>query len=110
MKNPTKKVFVHIAPAFKFHTYEQIKHKILSEIINFDMFMQTQTTNICGLYFILIKNEEYRESSPKCIYKTDEGSELWELYVSPGFIDAGENFMGDCQEVIEFIKNTIIEK
>jgi len=110
LKNPIKKVFVHIAPAFKFDTYEQIKSQIFTEIVNFDEFMKTKNQNICGLYFILIKHEDYNQSSPRCLYKTDEGSEFWELYVPLGFIDAGENFMGDCQTTIEFIENTIKEK
>ncbi len=110
MQNPIKKVFIHIAPAFKFNTYEQIKSQIFTEIVNFDEFMKTQSQNISGLYFILIRNPHYNQTSPRCLYKTDEGSELWELYVPSGFIDAGENFMGDCNETIQFIENIIMQK
>ena len=47
--------------------------------------------------------------SPKCLYKTTSGSSIYSLNVPPGFIDAGENFMGDCQNIIQYIENIILQ-
>jgi hypothetical protein len=108
LQNPTKKTFIHIAPAMKLTTYTENIQTILKQMIDFDDFMAKKTENINGLFFILIKGVPYED--PRCLYKTDKGSKIWEIKVADGFVDAGENFMGDCDKVIEFIQNTILEK
>lgn len=104
----TPKTFIHIAPTVTMETYNEIKMDLFKQMVDFDMFIQTKTQNINGLFFILVKGSYNNER--KCLYKTEEGSEIWELSVPEGFIDAGENFMGDCSGIISFIENTILKK
>jgi hypothetical protein len=110
LKTTTEKVFLHISPVITANTYNENKSDIIKEMIDFDIYMKTKTENIKGMFFILVKESSPSSGEKRCLYKTEEGSEIWKLSVSEGFIDAGENFMGDCNEILSFIENSIKEK
>jgi hypothetical protein len=105
-----EKLFVHIKPLMSKEQYDNTSSYIFRELIEFDMFIKERMYNrVGGLYFILIKEpaDTNYVFSPKCLYKTDNGSCIYILNTPSTFIDAGENFMGDCQHIIQYIENII---
>jgi hypothetical protein len=110
IESPNEKIFVHIQPLMPKERYDNNSSSIVRELIDFDMFIKDRMHNrVRGLYFILIKDsaETNYLFSPKCIYKTEYGSSIYILNTPSNFIDAGENFMGDCQGIIQYIENII---
>lgn len=109
LKSPHTKCYVHITPLITKAKYVQEVDNIHMECICFHTFMETQTTNINGLVFIMVREEGRNYHH---IEKTHDasGQTIYVVYTNQHFIDAGECFMGHCHEETESLKHIIMSK
>jgi hypothetical protein len=83
-----KKVSIYIHPIIGYETYKLTIIDIINTFISFKTFMDTVTTNLHGVFFIVVK---YREQPYKVIQYKDLS--IYIIYVDNGFIDGGASFM-----------------
>lgn len=84
-----KKVSIYIHPIIGYETYKATIINIINKFISFKSFMDTTTTNLHGVFFIVVK---HKEQPYEVIHYKDLS--IYIIYVENGFIDGGASFMG----------------
>ena len=112
LKSDEPKLYVHITPLIRMSDYENNELSIFDECMNFHTFMRTQKTNIDGLFFIMVRDDEsplfkFELLCDNYIDKTKPI--IYLIKANQCFLDAGECFMGGYNREIEFMKGVINE-
>lgn len=120
MSSPNLIVFVNIQPLILLDDYQNKKENIVNEIQMFDNSLydacasNNVNTYITGLYFIMIQCEtriqddlEYTNEIIQYDCMKNTNTRIHIIYVNADFVDAGETFMGNCQNEREYIENII---
>ena len=97
------KLFLHISKMINKIEYEEKKEHIIKEMVEFNNYMTTKTSNITGLFFIIVKDDIDICNLNKII----DTPHIYTLFTTKKFMDAGEIFMGDCHAEINCIINEI---
>lgn len=104
-----KKYYIYFNPIVGINEYEQIKDTILNEYDNFNKFILTQTNNIFGIYFILIKHTDNNIKSIKI--KETSNYNIYIIYCNENFLDGGDPFMGEHElekkEILLILENIL---
>lgn len=99
-----KKYYIYTHPILGINDYNKLKENILDEYDDFNNFLLNQTTNIFGLYFILVKQAEDVKSIK---IKETLNYDVFLIYCNDDFIDGGTPFMGNFDVETEEIKNIL---
>ena len=107
LKQSRKKVYVYIHPIIGINDYNSQKNDLIDEFTGFSEFMAKRSSNIFGLFFILVKvKHSTTEEASIQILKNDLCS-VYVIYANKGFIDAGGPFSGDCEREIKAMTDII---
>lgn len=108
LKTDIKKYYIHFKPIIGINEFEHNKEDIIKEFENFNIFIKTKTTNIFGIYFILIKHNETIKSFK---FRETNNYVVFIIYCNNDFIDSGVVMYGNCDveqnEVIHILKNIL---
>lgn len=75
--------------------------KILKEFIDFDIYINRKTTNIFGIFIILIK----QDAGVKWVnLENNDTYQVNILYCNEQFLDGGHIFQGKCDEETQMVK------
>ena len=108
----SNKIYLHICRLITLERYEREHEDLLIQLKNFDEFIGYHVKgSLKGLIFILVKNKNNDNPSIReLLYESEKTkTKIFIVFTNPHFIDAGEDFMGNCYEEIDFIKNKIME-
>ena len=103
------KCYIHITHLITKNKYIEDIDLIHTECICFHTFMETVTTNIYGLFFIMVREDDIQHPHIEITYNRNNQT-IYVLYANKHFIDAGECFMGHCYEEVDIMKKTIMQK
>lgn len=112
INSDNKKFYLHICRLITLERYEREQEDILNKLTQFDDFVVSHVKgSLKGLIFILVKNtndEKTLDEEWKIIHhsKTTK-TKIFVIYTNNRFIDAGEEFMGNCKDETEIIKTII---
>jgi Putative papain-like cysteine peptidase (DUF1796) len=104
-----KKYYLYLHPIVGKNDYLNKKDTILSEFSVFHQFLLKKTTNLFGIYFILVKDNN-SSKSVKLVKGHDYDVII--LYCNENFLDAGGTFMGNYHaeeaEVVNILRNYFV--
>jgi hypothetical protein len=104
-----RKHYIYFHPIVGINEYQHTKEHILNEFDIFNQFITTKTTNIFGIYFILINHSENVKSIK--IKETPDYT-VFILYCNANFLDGGgtfsRNYHSEEAEVLHILKNIFI--
>jgi hypothetical protein len=104
-----RKYYIYFHPIVGINEYQHTKEHILNEFDNFNQFITTKTTNIFGIYFILINHSEHVKSIK---IKETPHYTVFILFCNANFLDGGGTFSGNYRseesEVLHILKNIFI--
>ena len=104
-----RKYYIYFHPVIGINDFLNNKDNLLTEFDSFNQFIKTKTTNIFGIYFILIKHNENMNSIK---IKETEDYIVFILYCNTDFLDGGGTFSGNFyaeqEEVIRILKNIFV--
>ena len=104
-----RKYYIYFHPIVGINEYQHTKEHIFNEFDNFNQFITTKTTNIFGIYFILINHSENMKSIK---IKETPDYMVFILYCNANFFDGGGTFSGTYKseetEVLDILKNIFI--
>ena len=102
------KMGIYFHPISGICDFNKNRIAILKEFDTFDEFIKTKTTNIFGLYFILVLCDNENKSE---MIKSDDKYTVFIIYCNKNFFDGGDPFSGDFlsekDEIIRIIKYAI---
>lgn len=100
-----RKTYIHIYPLAL--ATSSIRDT-LEEIQNFHSFLLSKTTNINGIFFILMRGDKSCYLSEKIEFGKENYISIYVIKTNPHFFDAGSIFMGNSHEETEMIENIIL--
>ena len=104
-----RKYYIYLHPIIGINDFLNNKDNLLSELDHFNRFIKTKTTNIFGIYFILIKHTENVKSIKM---KETPDYIVFILFCNDHLLDGGGTFSGNFhseeEEVITILKNILI--
>jgi len=108
LKSDVKKLYIYIHPIMGPNDYSNKKESIVNEFAEFDNFILTKTSNIFGIYFILVMADM---NTKYTILEKTEMYIIYIVYFNNNCFDMGWIFQGDdCLEnsvMMNLIKNYI---
>lgn len=92
-----EKCFLYIHPIIGINDYKNTSEEIISSFINFKKFMDTKTTNLIGVFFIIVKTDsDYTQQYEKYVDNTLNVS-IFTIYTNNNFLDSRTPFNGNFQ-------------
>jgi len=104
-----RKYYIYFHPIVGINEYQHNKDNMLTEFDIFNQFITTKTTNIFGIYFILVNHSENVKSIK---IKETPDYIVFILFCNANFLDGGGTFSGNYHseesEVVHILKNILI--
>jgi hypothetical protein len=107
LKQDRKKVYVYIHPIIGINDYLKGHSALVDTFLTFSQFMARRSTNIFGLFFIVVKGERGAEAGSSIQILATDLCSVYVIYVNACFVDAGAPFSGDCEHEITLIAEII---
>lgn len=105
-----EKIYVHIRHLITQDKYNTEKQTILKEFTEFDEFMSYHIkTPVKGLIFIMVRGGDETYSGEINFQSEKTGTKIYTVFANRQLVDAGEIFLGNCNEEIAFIEDKIKE-
>jgi hypothetical protein len=101
-----RKIYVHIHRIVGIDDYSRNQASLIAAFAEFSEFMAARCTNICGLFFVLVKPGDRAEPTSIRILKNDLCS-VHVVYVNNDFIDAGGPFNGNCEREVKVMTDIV---
>jgi hypothetical protein len=103
-----QKYYIYFHPIMGINDFQNNKENMLNEFDNFNQYIMKKTTNIFGIYFIVIR---YHESIKSIKLKETQNYNVFVLYCNDNLLDGGATFAGNYkieeQEVITILNNIL---
>ena len=104
-----QKYYLYFHPIMGINDFKDNKEGVLTEFDDFSQFIIKKTTNIFGLYFILVKHDESIKSiklQETCNY------DVYVIYCNENFVDGDPPFMGtydtEKEEILSILRTYFI--
>lgn len=93
LESDVQKCYLYFHPIMGIRDFEEQKESLLNQFDEFHKYITTKTTNLSGIYFILVKHQDMKSVilNPNVVV----------LYCNDAFVDAGGLFMGNHQREYE---------
>ena len=106
------KISLYIHPVLSIFEFENNKEYLFKQFIDFHTYLSSVTSNLKGLYIIIVKKNTYTNSYIEKIEMKKKDCNIYILYTNENFIDAGEIFVQSNHELetrllIELVKSFI---
>ena len=113
MTTNDNKISLYIHPVLSLFEFENNKEKLFNQFIEFHTYISLITTNLRGLYIVIVKKNICTNIYIEKIETKNKDCEIYILYTNENFIDAGEIFMQpnhalETHLLIELVKSFII--
>ena len=103
-----EKVFLYIHPIMGINDYNNTSEEIFSKFINFKKFMDTKTTNLIGICFIIVKTDnDYTTHHEKYIHDVLRLN-IFTIYTNNNFIDSQAPFTGNYQTEYKLMQDLFL--
>jgi hypothetical protein len=88
--------------------YNNTSQEIISRFINFKKFIDTKTTKLIGIFFIIVKTDnDYISSYEK--YKDDSiNINIFTIYTNNNFLDSSTPFFGNYQTEYKLMQDLFL--
>ena len=108
LNSEIKKITIYFHPIVGDIDFNNNKISILKEFNDFNVYIQTKTSNIFGLYFITVVTQNVNKSE---IIESTDTYTVYVIYCNENFLDGGDPCMGNCSseinEVIRIIQSYV---
>ena len=106
LKSDIKKIYIYIHPILGNNDFNTNKNNILEDFKYFNSYILSKTSNIFGIYFIMLKTCSIKKISD--IIESSDKYVVIIIYCNENFLDGGSPFMGNClleqNEIISILK------
>ena len=105
LNSEIKKITIYFHPIVGDIDFNNNKTSILKEFNDFNVYIQTKTSNIFGLYFITVVTQNVNKSE---IIESTDTYTVYVIYCNENFLDGGDPCMGNCSSEINEVTRIIL--